>query len=196
MCSSFESIEDVKEFGGRFNHQSPTKIPGKKIKLPTDLAPVFDMEKKAHLLTWGIPQPWAEGKNARPIINARVETVAQKPTFQKILNRRCLVPATAWFEWRKIGCKKLKNRISMDYALPFTFAGLASDTHFTIITCEAVAPIAHIHKRMPLVLLPENESKWLNVQAPFGTVAKTLLPHEGYCLSFDEEKSTQLDMFN
>jgi putative SOS response-associated peptidase YedK len=77
----------------------------------------------------------------------------------------------------------------------FTLAGLASDSHFTIITCEAVETIAHINNRMPLVLTPDTENKWLDAQTPIEAVAKHLVPNVDCSLRFKEEKPAQSDLF-
>ena len=147
------------------------------------------------MLSWGIPRPWQDGKDAQPIINARAETVDQKPTFRPLLNRRCLVPATAWFEWREVDRKKFKNRINLKSEQLFAFAGLASDCHFTIITCEPVASIAHIHNRMPVVLTPDSENAWLDLEIPFEAVVKHLVPFVSCSLGFSEEQPLQSDFF-
>jgi putative SOS response-associated peptidase YedK len=195
MCSSYESIGSAKDLEDRFDLPSLPLMPNKKNTRPTDLALILDADRAVRLLRWGIPRPWQGGKNAQPIINARAETVDQKPTFRPLLNRRCLVPATAWFEWREVGGKKLKNRINLKGELLFAFAGLASDSHFTIITCEPVACIAHIHNRMPVVLTRDTENAWLDVETPFEAVSKHLIPCVGYSLGFNEEQPLQSDLF-
>jgi putative SOS response-associated peptidase YedK len=195
MCSDYESIENCKDLNDRFDIQNLPSAPNKKNIRPTDIALIFDVDKKLQELSWGIPLPWQDENNTNVIINARVETLAQKPSFQPILNGRCLVPATAWFEWRKVGSKKLKNRISVKGEPLFTFAGLASNSHFTIITCEAVENIAHINNRMPLVLTPDTENEWLDAQTPIEVIAKHLAPNLDCSLRFKEEKPAQSDLF-
>lgn len=195
MCSSYESNIYDKRIIGRFEDQSHPQIPLNKTKRPTDKAVVSDINNKLQIMTWGIPQPWRDKNNARPIINARIETLAEKKAFRSIINQRCLVPAIAWFEWRRFGCQKLKNRIAIEGQLPFTFAGLAIEDHFAIITCDAMPQIAHIHKRMPLVITPNNENKWLDIQAPFESIAKSLISQRNFSLVFDEEKPSQFDLF-
>ena len=196
MCSSYDSFASAKDLEDRFDLPSLPLIPNKKNTRPTDMALIFDTNRTVRLLPWGIPRPWQDGKNAQPIINARAETVDQKPTFRPLLNRRCLVPATAWFEWREVGDRKRKNRINLKGELLFAFAGLASDSHFTIITCEPVASIAHINNRMPVVLTRDAENAWLDVETPFEAVAKHLVPYVSCSLGFHEEQPVQSDFFN
>ena len=195
MCSSYESIGSAKDLEDRFDLPSLPLIPNKKSTRPTDMALIFDADRTVRVLPWGIPRPWQDGKNAQPIINARAETVDQKQTFKPLLNQRCLVPATAWFEWREVGGKKLKNRINLKGELLFAFAGLASDSHFTIITCEPVESIAHIHNRMPVVLTPDAENAWIDVKIPFVSVAKHLVPYVSCALGFHEVQPVQSDLF-
>lgn len=57
------------------------------------MALIFGMDRQPRLLSWGIPLPWQDGKNTQLIINARVESIAQKPALKPILNRRCQIPA-------------------------------------------------------------------------------------------------------
>jgi putative SOS response-associated peptidase YedK len=195
MCSNYESNGSAKDLEGRFDLPCLPLMPNKQNIRPTDLALIIDANRTMRLLPWGIPQPWQDGKNAQPIINARAETIDQKPTFRPLLSRRCLVPATAWFEWREVGGNKLKNQINLKDEPLFAFAGLASDSHFTIITCEPVPSIAHIHSRMPVVLTPAAENAWLDVDSPFEAVAKHLAPYAGCPLGFNEEQPVQSDLF-
>jgi putative SOS response-associated peptidase YedK len=195
MCSSYESIGSAKDLGEWFGLQDLPLALNKKNTRPTDMALIFDVNRTSRILSWGIPMPWQNGNKTKPIINARAETLSQKPTFQPILNRRCLVPAKAWFEWRKVGGKKLKNRINMKGEQLFSFAGLASNSHFTIITREAVESIAHIHNRMPVVLAPDTENEWLDMHNPFEAIARYLSPNMGCSLMFKEEQPAQSDLF-
>ena len=77
-------------------------------------------------MRWGLVPPWADepGKGA-PLINAKSETVAEKPTFRSIIkNRRCLIPADGFYEWEKIGTKKQPHYFGLKEYRPFMFAGL------------------------------------------------------------------------
>ena len=116
----------------------------------------------ARLLGWGLPVEW----DAKPLINARAETLAEKKTFQPLLDARCLVPATAYFEWRKASAGKLKNRIAPSDGGLFAFAGLMDGRRFTIITCRPAPEIAHIHGRMPVILDRRAEPKWIDPGVP------------------------------
>jgi len=112
-------------------------------------------------LAWGLVPAWAEGRPAfRPLINARAESLAQKPSFRGALRaRRCLVPADGFYEWRREGLARDARRqpffIRRRDRRPFAFAGLWEGGTFTLVTCAPNALVAPIHDRMPVILPPE-----------------------------------------
>lgn len=126
---------------------------------------------------WGLIPSWAKDKSFQnKTVNARIETIAEKPSFKSSINNRCLIIADGFYEWQWLDTKgknKQKYLLSMPDNELFTFAGLYSDWKnpltnqiirtYTIITTEANELMAQIHnskKRMPVVLANENE--WLN----------------------------------
>lgn len=129
---------------------------------PTDIVPVITLEAPK-LMKWGF-----EGfKGKGPIINARLETAAEKPMFKKSFSaQRCLIPAAYYFEWKKDGSKKQKYAIKK--AEPIYMAGLwqaaEPDTVplFVILTREASPDIQFIHDRMPVILPKEAHESWLS----------------------------------
>lgn len=106
------------------------------------------------------------------MINARAETLAEKPSFKRLIGkRRCLVLADGFYEWRKEGKRKVPLRIVRKDRQPFAFAGLwdswrnpdANELHsFTIITTEANDLLRPIHDRMPVILHQTDEQLWLD----------------------------------
>ncbi len=127
------------------------------------------------LLRWGLIPSWAKDPSiAYKLINARSETLAQKPSFRNAFkHRRCLILTDGYYEWKKIGntTKKQPYYIRMQDEQPFAFAGLweswqtgdgsALET-CTIITTEANELTKPIHHRMPVILDPADYDKWLN----------------------------------
>jgi putative SOS response-associated peptidase YedK len=146
---------------------------------PTNLAPVVMPDRSLAWLPWGLAVEWQN----QPVINARAETLESKPTFRPLLNQRCLVPASAYFEWRAAGKEKIKTRIKTNEEV-FAFAGLIGAGRFTIVTCAPAAPIAHIHDRMPVILDTAAQDAWLSTK-PFAEVKSVLRPYSGE-LSFEE----------
>jgi len=137
---------------------------------PGDTVPVITPDKgerRIHAVKWGFPSP--NGKKL--IFNARSETVSEKPMFMApFRKRRCLVPATGFFEWKKTGDKKIKHFITIDNKL-FYMAGIywfftdknnnAIFPAFTILTTEANEKVQTIHNRMPVIIDEKNIDKWL-----------------------------------
>jgi putative SOS response-associated peptidase YedK len=113
------------------------------------------------------------------MINAKAETVDEKPAFRNAFKRRrCLIPADGFYEWKKLkGGPKSKGekqpyRLCLPGQRPFAFAGLWEEndklevTSCTIITCEPNKVAAEIHDRMPVLLPPEAYADWLSPDTP------------------------------
>lgn len=182
MCSRFEMAAPAADIARRFSLAAAPPLPNTPELRPTDLALVIQPEG-SRLLGWGLAVPW----DAKPLINARAETLAQKPTFRPLLDTRCLVPATAYFEWRKAGKAKLKNRIALSEGGVFAFAGLTDGERFTIVTCLPAPAIAHIHERMPVILDRRAEAPWIDPGVPFAEVSGFLVPYQAESLKAEEE---------
>lgn len=187
MCSDYEMTAQAKEVAEHFGLTAPAPLANTDEFRPTDQALIIsandDGQAQARLMGWGLSVEW----DKKPIINARMETVAQKKTFRPLLQARCLVPATGYFEWRKSGTAKLKNRISLEGASIFAFAGLTDGEKFTIITCPPAPAIAHIHDRMPVILAHDALSPWIDPGRSFDEVSDYLTPYEEFPLNAAEE---------
>jgi putative SOS response-associated peptidase YedK len=138
---------------------------------PTNNVPVIYNFNGRNILSsakWGFPNY----KNNGVIINARCETVLEKPMFRNaFVTKRCLVPANAYYEWLTQDKKKVKYQIGFDDRSIFFMAGLYNKftdksgvpfTAITIITTEAKQDIAFIHNRMPVILNNGMERFWLS----------------------------------
>lgn len=159
---------------------------------PTQLHPVIPQHDSEviHLYRWGLIPFWAKDmKIGAKMINARIETIAEKPAFRHAFEkRRCLVPFDGYYEWMKTPEGKIPYRIRVTNTDIFSVAGLyeywrAPDgkiiNSFTIITKEADPRIAHLHDRMPLILLPEQEKLWIDTHVPTKDVMHHLQPVPG-----------------
>lgn len=148
---------------------------------PSQNAPVVTVEgggRHIRMMRWGLVPFWAkEASIGNKMINARSETVAEKPSYRKSLKqRRCLVLADGFYEWqapREGKGRKTPHRILLKSGEPFAFAGLwdiwknpegEELLSFTIITTEANDLVNDIHNRMPVILAPEEEEVWLNAK--------------------------------
>jgi len=182
MCSRFELTVHPREMAIRFALPELPVVANRSEFRPTDQALVIRRGGAVTFLAWGFAVDWSKS----PLINARAETLTEKKTFLPVLENRCIVPATAYFEWRKDGSRRLKNRISLTSGEPFAMAGLTDGERFTIVTCPPAATIAHIHNRMPVILAPEAESLWQDPTLSFADVSVHLKTFCG-ALAADED---------
>jgi len=149
--------------------------------------------RKLGAMRWGFLPHWYKTPSDGPLlINARAETIAQKPAFAKAARtRRCLIPATGFYEWVKdADGKRLPFYIHPAGEGPLVFAGVWRDweaggvAHRTcaIVTCMANMAMSQIHHRMPVLIAPQDWGKWLGEE---GHGAATLMqPAPEDALSF------------
>ena len=137
-----------------------------------------DGKKRADFLVWGLIPAWAKDPSiGNRLINARGETLAERPAFRGVYkHKRCLIPADGFYEWKyQTGSKtKLPHFIHMKSGQPFAFAGLWDEWRSadgsavrscTIITTAPNSLMAALHNRMPVILRPEHFEEWLDPSA-------------------------------
>ena len=164
MCGRYYLLDDIDvEELTRIIEAVNRKSPAAKTRgeiFPGDVVPVL-AGTRVLPMQWGM----AVGNLNRPVINARSETCAVKPLFREaFLRRRCLVPASGYYEWEKAEGRKIKHAIHAGGLL--YLAGLYRERpgqapDFVILTREAAPGLSHIHDRMPVVLAGENRRAWL-----------------------------------
>jgi len=125
------------------------------------------VQKYAIAMQWGFDFKWS----SKRIINARAETIFEKKTFKNLAkSKRCIIPASAYFEWQKKNDQKIKHKIFDDSKNILSFAGLyqvmKSETsekiyQFTILTKAADDQIRSIHHRMPVIVDEKDIEEWL-----------------------------------
>lgn len=136
---------------------------------------------------WGLIPSWSKDLT-RSLINARAETLAERPTFRAAFKRRrCLIPADGFYEWRKAGGTKTPMYIRLKSGEPFAFAGLWEEWQSAnaqtirscaIVTTEPNALMEKIHDRMPAILKPEAYEPWLaSGEADTNALSKLLKPY-------------------
>ncbi len=137
------------------------------------LTVVNDGENHARYMRWGLIPSWAKDASiGSRMINARAETLAEKPSFRSAFKRRrCLVLADSFYEWKKTGSGKTPMRIMLRSGEPFAFAGIWESwtnpddervLSCTIVTAEPNSFMESIHDRMPVILSREAEEVWLD----------------------------------
>jgi putative SOS response-associated peptidase YedK len=191
MCGRFSSFtfRDIKI---RWNIQGDFFFQPRYNIAPSQSVPVIVRTQKgneARLMNWGLVPSWASNPNAgHRMINARSETLRQKPAFRDLISRRrCVIPADGFYEWQSAGKQKNPFWIHLKSKEPFVFAGLwdswgstnrpALDT-FTIITTEANALLRPIHDRMPVIYNTESGGQWLDLSFDSPTEAFRSWPAE------------------
>ena len=144
-------------------------------------------EPEGALLRWGLVPHWADDPRELGVktINARAETVAERPAYRDAFaRRRCLILADGFYEWSA----GTPHWITREDGAPFAFAGLwaswrprdADDVEplrsCAIVTTAAAGPVRELHDRMPVILEPAEEALWLDPQAPAGELLGLLAP--------------------
>ena len=151
------------------------KAPPQAIIRPTDRASVIRKGSSGGMeeadLRWGLIPSWAKDpKIGVQCINARAETISEKPSFREAFQkRRCLVPADGFWEWETVGKKKIPWKFTRPDGEEFCMAGLwecwmdegKPVETFTIITTSPNGLVSPLHDRMPLILTPEAGKAWL-----------------------------------
>lgn len=196
MCGRYTISTDPAKLAARFNAEPPQQLATPRFNAaPTQQLPVvLDADRSMQLLRWGLIPHWAEDASiGNKMINARAETIAQKPSFREAFRkRRCLVLADGYYEWQKIAGGKQPMRFVLNDEGPFAFAGLWETWRqgeevirsFTIITTSANATTAPVHDRMPVILLPEHERRWLDPGTDPVELHEMLLPYPDELMRF------------
>jgi putative SOS response-associated peptidase YedK len=186
MCGRFSATFTFREIKLRWNLQNEISFEPRYNIAPSQSVPVIlrrGERDEAGLMQWGlVPSSAADPRVGNRMINARAETLLEKPVFRDLVSRRrCLIPADGFFEWRRDG-EKTPVCVHAKNGEPFVFAGLwdiwrslkpAAALHtFTIITTEANDLIRGIHPRMPVIYDQAQSRRWLD--GNFGASVKDL----------------------
>lgn len=163
QLGEYFGIADMPETAASYNIAPSQNVPAVR---------VADRRRELALLRWGLLPGWAkEAKTSYRMINARAETVAEKPAYRTAFRRRrCLLPADGFYEWRQTADGKQPYYIRMRDAGVFAFAGLwerweGADEVIescTIIVTGANDAIRPVHDRMPVIIAPEAYAQWLD----------------------------------
>jgi putative SOS response-associated peptidase YedK len=192
MCSRYFLDADGNVIAYTFAVHENTLVRRRYNIAPTQDAPIVRVGagggREMPLLRWGLVPPWARELSAgTKMINARSEGVESKPAFRAALReRRCLVPASGFYEWKGAPGRKQPYAITLAERPLFAFAGLWESWQprggepvqtFTILTTEANEAVASVHDRMPMILRREDEEAWLTGSAE--EALAILKPHAG-----------------
>ena len=175
MCGRYTLRTTAREIAEVFEVPEVPELPARYNIAPTQDVPVIrlgDGGREFALLHWGLIPSWADDPAiGSRMINARAETVAEKPAFRRAFrSRRCLVVSDGFFEWRREGGRKQPYFIRMKDERPFAFAGLWERWEklgepiesCTVITGEPNEVVAPLHDRMPVIVPESAYDTWLD----------------------------------
>ena len=183
MCGRYTVSKDQETLSLYFDAEfSETHLPIFNASLGQHLPVILDVEShKIQSAFWGITTD-LQDRPRRMLINARSETVDQRPTFRDAFRqRRCLVIADGFYEWQATGLGKQPYRIVLNANEPFAFAGIWNECQgkptYVILTTEANTATRPIHDRMPMILERDKRVPWLDRDRPVSDALKLLAPH-------------------
>ncbi|MDA3901614.1 MAG: SOS response-associated peptidase [Spirochaetes bacterium] len=180
MCGRFCFIHTPKQISDRYGVSVPALFSPTYNAAPSQLLPVISNATKGVLsfYRWGLIPSWSKNASlGAKMINARMESLTQKPSFKNLFGKRhCLVPVSGFYEWSGSGRTRTPFFITTKEHI-FSLAGLwdswidpetqLSVESFTIITREANDFMRPIHDRMPLIMKPEKEGDWLDCDVSY-----------------------------
>lgn len=139
--------------------------------------------RRAEWMKWGIAFPPGRGRKPPLLINARAETLGERPAWKDALwRRRCLVPADGFYEWKDEGGRRQPFYVARPDGRPFALAGLCQprftpdgEASCAIVTTRPVPPVAALHDRMPILLSRADRALWLDEDAERESIVELLL---------------------
>lgn len=203
MCGRFTNKEKLEMLAAQYNAKAfkGEEWQGSYNIAPTQMIPVIVDEpegREIRLMKWGLVPFWAkDAKIGNSMINARAETIKEKPGFRdSFKSKRCIIPANGFYEWRKLTTAKEPYYFSPKEGL-FSFAGLWSAwvspesievETFTIITTTANKIVKPIHDRMPVIMGHNSMAAWLSPATKPKELEELLMPcsddqMQGYAVS-------------
>ena len=177
MCGRFIQYSDPETYAEQFGLDEINAVPPSYNKAPSQQVMIIRQRptgaRELLPVRWGLIPSWSKGPDNRySMINARAESVADKPAYRTAFRRRrCLIPSEGFYEWRAMADGKQPYLIRRKDQAPFAMAGLWEVWQgpnedpiesCSIIITDANAAIQPVHDRMPVVLSPDNYEAWIN----------------------------------
>ena len=190
MCGRYASTTPPEALRALFGYLEQPNFPPRYNIAPTQPIAIVRMvegKRQFALVRWGLIPSWVKDPRAFSlVINARGESVNEKPAFKNAMKyRRCLVPADGFYEWKRSGERKQPYFVRRRGGGPLAFAGLWESwmgpngeelETAAIVTTQASRSIAHIHDRMPVIVPPEAFDFWLDPKVDAHTAAAVIQP--------------------
>jgi putative SOS response-associated peptidase YedK len=194
MCGRYDNLiaRDAYRALFRVERLPSSNFPPRYNVAPTDQIPIVridprDGEREVTMARWGLIPFWMKEKPKVPHINARAETVHKLPRFREAFaKRRCLIPATGFYEWQDRADGKQPYRFRRRDLEPFAFAGIWEFARIAgeeiISTCIIVGAsnplVSGVHDRMPVMLLSDDYDRWLDPAAKTTDLLELLRPYD------------------
>lgn len=189
MCGRYAITSAPEAIRRLFGYPEQPNFPARFNVAPTQPIPIVRLESGTRhfaLVRWGLLPSWVKDpKTFTLLINARGESVLDKPAFRAAMRRRrCLVPADGFYEWKRAGDAKQPYFIRLRSGAPFAFAGLWETWHgpngeeletAAIVTTDANRALKPIHDRMPVMLEPDAFDLWLDCDRVDARTASALI---------------------
>ncbi|MCD7035829.1 SOS response-associated peptidase [Metabacillus sp. GX 13764] len=190
MCGRYSLFEDLNVLEEMFEFEYEGEIVPRYNIAPSQkiLAIIGESGKrKGREFRWGLIPPWSKDiKIGYKMINARSETIAEKPSFKKPFeSKRCLIPCTGYYEWKKEESGKQPYFFYLSSKEPFAFAGLydvwknkeETIVSCTILTCSANEKAQDVHDRMPVILKKKDQEAWLSSKSAPADLQELFKPY-------------------
>jgi putative SOS response-associated peptidase YedK len=190
MCGRYAITTAPEAIRQLFAYLEQPNFPPRYNVAPTQPVPIVRMaegRRQLALVRWGLIPAWVKDPRAFSLlINARGESVLDKPAFRNAMKRRrCLFPADGFYEWKRDGERKQPHFVRLKSGQPMAFAGLWESwmgpngeemETAAIVTTAASRSIAHIHDRMPVIVPPEAFDFWLDPNVDGEMAASVIAP--------------------
>jgi putative SOS response-associated peptidase YedK len=194
MCGRYDNLIPRDAYGALFRAARIPRLnfPPRYNIAPTDQIPIVridprDGERELVMARWGLIPSWMKEKPRVPHINARAETVHKLPLFREAFaKRRCLIPATGFYEWQQRDDGKQPYRFRRKDLEPFAFAGIWEFNRLdgneilsaAMIVGEPNSLVGGIHDRMPVMLMMEDYDQWLGAKSDLDGLRAMLRPYD------------------
>ncbi len=177
MCGRHALFCSLEEAQAEFSIQNTIVLTPRYNIAPATPMPIIRTAGQLEFLTWGFRPVWLKAEQ-NSFINARMETIQEKPSFRHAFkNRRCLILTNGYYEWKQIGNIKQPFFISLAGAKLFAFAGVWEQDTCAIITQPAQqAELLAVHARKPVVIEPQSYAAWLNPKTSLAALYTCTLP--------------------
>jgi len=194
LCGRFDNLIPREAYRRTFRVERlpQSNFPPRYNVAPTDQIPVVRVDPRDHtreltMMRWGLIPFWMKEKPRVPHINARAETVHTTAMFREAFaRRRCLIPATGFYEWEARADGKQPWRVVRRDLEPFAFAGVWEFARIggedilsaAIIVGEPNQLVAGVHDRMPVIIMPDDYDAWLDAETPIDRTRAMLRPYD------------------